>query len=547
MRWVALALLLAASQPGRAGELEPLSAVVHVHSDLTTGDFPLADLVKDAERQGIGALLLAENYLLRIEYGLPPFRALTRVVHEEPSVLAGGVERYLDRVAEVRRQHPRVLILPGIELLPHYLWTGSPLSLGLTLHDTQNNLLVFGLEDPGALRALPVTSNRRSTSYTWQSALDAVPVLLVVPGVALLLRKRPRPRRIGRAVVLISRRPWFAGGLLVVLGLVAAVRAWPFAVDRYPPWERFGLEPHQALIDHVDRLGGVTMWSFPEAADDGQRQMGLVRVAWETQPYVDDLLKTFRYAAFGALYEQPTRVSEPGGIWDRLLAQYAAGERSRPAWALGESGFHGFTAGKRLGPVQTVFLVDERSERGVLEALRRGRLYALMRTPELGLQLGDFSVTAAGTVARSGDRLRVPPGTPLEVQVAVEASDGSAQAIRVTLVRNGAPVEAWAGQTPFRALYRDTTGDQPLVFRLDVHSRSPHRLLTSPIFVVGPGGERGGVGGAMSGPPTWAPVGATEYRGAPRLRRGAPSAGGLGAFEAPKRIERAMSGPPTFQ
>jgi hypothetical protein len=486
MRWVALAVLLVASQPGHSSGLEPLPAVVHVHSDLSTGDFPLADLARDAERQGIGALLLAENYLLRIEYGLPPFRALTRVVREEPSVLAGGVARYLDRVAEVRRQHPRVLILPGIEALPHYAWTGSPLGLGLTLHDTQKNLLVFGLEDPDALRTLPVTSNRYSTWYSWQSALDALPALLVVPGAALLLRKRPQPRRIGRAVVLIRRRSWFAGGLLVALGLVAAARGWPFTVDRYPPWESFGLEPHQALIDHVHRLGGVTMWSFPEATDEGQRQMGLVRVTWQTQAYVDDLLKTFRYTAFGALYEQPTRVSEPGGIWDRLLAQHAAGERSRPAWALGESGFHGFTAGKRLGTVQTIFLVDERSDKGVVEALRRGRLYALLRTPQMGLRLGDFVVTAAGTTARSGDRLGVPPGTPLEVQVAVEASDGSAQPIRVTLVRNGAPVEAWAGQTPFRALYRDTTAETPLVFRVDVHGRSPHRLLTSPIF-VGPG------------------------------------------------------------
>ena len=484
MRSLVLALLLLlASRPGWASDLQRLPAVVHVHSDLTTGDFPLADLVKDAERQSIGALLLAENYLLRIEYGLPPFRALTRVAYEERSVLAAGVERYLARVADVRRQHPRVLIVPGVELLPHYVWTGSPFSLGLRLHNTQKNLLVFGIEDPRTLGDLPVTSNRRPAWYTWQSAFDAMPVLLVVPGVALLLRKRSRPRRVGRAVVLIRRRRWVAGGVLMAIGLVAAARAWPFSVDRYPPWENFGLEPHQALIDHVDRVGGVTMWSFPEAPDAGQRQVGPVRVSWETEPYLDDLLKTFRFSAFGALYEQATRVSEPGGTWDRMLAQYAAGERSRPAWAVGESGFHGFTAGKRLGPVQTVFLVSERSDKGVLDAFRAGRLYALMRTAETGLVLAEFSVTAGGAVGQSGDRLRAPSGTPLEVQVAVEASDGSAQPIRVSLVRNGVAMEAWAGQTPFRAVHREPLGEGPVIFRVDVHGRSPHRLLTNPIFV----------------------------------------------------------------
>jgi hypothetical protein len=107
-----------------------------------------------------------------------------------------------------------------------------------------------------------------------------------------------------------------------------------------------------------------------------------------------------------------------------------------------------------------------------------------MRTSEVGLALGEFTVTAAGAVAGSGERLRLAPGTPLEVRVAIEASDGSAQPIRVSLVRNGQAVEAWAGQTPFRALYRDTAGDRPLVFRVDVHGGSPHHLLTSPIFVT---------------------------------------------------------------
>ncbi len=477
-------ILLFVLGPAEAADLRPLPAVVHVHSDLTTGDFPLEDLAREAERQGIGALLLAENYLLRLEYGLPPFRAATRVVREEPNVVRAGVERYIARVAAVRQRHPGLVIVPGVEVIPHYYWTGSPVDLAMTLHNVQKNLLVFGVADLAALRELPVTSNRHEPRYTAQSALDAMPALLVVPGLLLLLRKRTRRRRIGQAVVILRRRAWFGGTVLLALGLVAAVRAWPFTVDDYPPWSDFGLEPHQHLIDYVERLGGATVWSFPEARDAGEERIGPVRVNWQTEPYVDDLLKTFRYTGFGALYEQPTRVSEPGGPWDRLLAQYAAGERSRPAWALAESGFHGLRAGKRLGPVQTVFLVAERSEAAVLDALRRGRLYALMRTSQVGLALGEFTVSAAGAVAASGERLRLAPGTPLEVRVAIDASDGSAQPIRVSLVRNGETVEAWAGQTPFRAVHRDTAGDRPLVFRVDVHGGSPHHLLTSPIFVT---------------------------------------------------------------
>jgi len=471
---------------GAAGAVERLPAVVHVHSDLSTGDFPLEDLARTAESRGIAAVLLAENFLLRLEYGLPPFRALTRVTWEEPSVLAGGLDRYLARVADVRRAHPRLLLIPGVEVLPHYRWTVAPLALEMTVHDTQKNLLVFGIADPRRLASLPATGNRAAGEYGLQSLLDAAPGVLLPVGAGLLLTKRPRRRRLGRAFVVIRQRPWGAGLVLAGLGALALARAWPFTEDRYPAWRDFGLAPHQDLIDHVERLGGTAVWSFPEAPDAGERRVGPVRVAWRTEPHADDLLRTFRYTAFGGVYEQRTRAIEPGGVWDRLLVQYADGERTRPAWALGESGFHGVTAGKRLGTVQTVFLVAERTEAAVLDALRRGRLYALHRVPEVGLSLGEFAVAAAGRAASAGETLRVAPGAALEVRVAIDASDAGALPVRVTLVRNGAVAEAWAGQTPFRATYRETFDGRPLVLRVDARGRPPHHLVTSPVFVSAP-------------------------------------------------------------
>src|SRR5207253_1498519 len=147
--WLVAGLSLVSGETflGVAEGLERLPAVLHLHSDLSTGDFSLEQLAAMAEKQGIGALLLTENYLLRIEYGLPPFRALTRVVREERSVLDGGIDRYLARVAQLRATNPRVLIVPGVEVLPHYYWSGSPLALDTTVYNTQKNLLIFGVQD----------------------------------------------------------------------------------------------------------------------------------------------------------------------------------------------------------------------------------------------------------------------------------------------------------------------------------------------------------------------------------------------------------------
>jgi hypothetical protein len=478
----AAAGLLAAAGPARA--VERLPAVVHVHSDLSTGDFSLEEVARSAETQGIGAVLLVENYLLRFEYGLPPFRALTRVAREERSVVSVGLRRYLERVDEARRRHPRLVLVPGVEVVPHYFWTGSPASLALTLHNTQKNVLVFGLGDEAAWAGLPATSNPGGRVYGGQSLIDAAPVLLLAPGLALLRRKRPERRRLGRTVVVVRRRRWVAGGALAGIGLLALVRGWPFTVDRYPPWRDFGLEPHQALIDHVERQGGVAVWSFPEAPDEGEQHVGPVKVSWRTEPYVDDLLRTFRYTAFGGIYEQPTRVIQPGAGWDRMLREYAAGERSRPAWAIGESGFHGLTGGKRLDPVQTVFLVDAPSEAAVLEALRRGRFYALYRTPQVGLALTEFSLSDGFGVAAMGEGRRVREGFPLEIAVAVEATDGASHPLRVTLVKNGAAAAGWTGRTPFRTVYRETFDGTPAVFRVDARGPAPHQALSNPIFVT---------------------------------------------------------------
>jgi hypothetical protein len=474
--WLAVASLAVA---GVAEGLERLPAVLHLHSDLSTGDYSLEELAAMAEKEGIGALLLTENYLLRIEYGLPPFRALTRAVRDERSVLDLGIERYLARVAEVNRTHPRVLIVPGVEVLPHYHWTGSPLALDMAVHDTQKNMLVFGLSGP-ALQALPVSGNRIG-GFGWSSVLDALPAVLAVPGVYLLALKRRGLRRIGRVVVVVRRRRWLAGAVLCGIAVLALVRGWPFAADPYPPYRDLGLAPHQDLIDYVDRLGGVTVWSFPEARDAGERWMGPVKVSWYTRPYPDDLMRTARYTAFGAVYEDTTRIDRPGESWDRLLGQFAAGDRSRPAWAVAESGFHGFSAGKTLGKVRTVLLVEDRTERAVIDALKRGRLYAVEQEAGAELALAEFSVRAGGAVGVSGDVVRTSEST-VDVTVAVEArAPAAARDVRVTLVRNGAVVRAWTGPPPFRGVHRDTFDGSPTFYRLDV--RGPGRLLSNPIFV----------------------------------------------------------------
>jgi hypothetical protein len=116
-------------------------------------------------------------------------------------------------------------------------------------------------------------------------------------------------------MVVERRRRWLAGTTLVLLGVLALVRAFSFTED---PWSPYGPDPeltaYQALIDQVESRGGVTVWSFPEARDFPESHWGFLPVRTRTDPYPDDLVRTFRYTAFGAVYEQPTQFVTPGGM-----------------------------------------------------------------------------------------------------------------------------------------------------------------------------------------------------------------------------------------
>jgi hypothetical protein len=483
-RVLALLVVLALPAAARAETLRHLPAVLHVHSTFSTGDLPMDRLVMEARARGLEAVLLTENYLLRVEYGLWPFRAATRVVYEEPSVLSRGVGAYLAQVSDVRRRFPEMLILPGVEVIPHYYWTGNPLTGDLTNHDLQKNLLVFGISDRADLERLPSTGNPYLARRTVGSLLEALPGLLVLPGLWLILVKGRRRLRVGMFTVVERRRRWLPGTPLVVLGVLALLRAFPFTEDPWSPYRPDSeLAAYQALIDQVEARGGASVWSFPEARDASESSFLGLRVRVRTDPYPDDLVRTFRYTAFGGVYEDTTRFTTPGGTWDYLLGKYLAGERTRPPWAVGESGFHGYLTGKRVENVQTVFLVPEKSEAALLASFRAGRMYALSRTPAYALALQSFSVRQGDAEARSGETLQAGAAAPLEVRVGVDASDGGEYPLRAFLVKNGQVVQLWTGKTPLRVVHREPAGAVPTYYRLEVRGPAPHQILTNPIFV----------------------------------------------------------------
>ncbi|MBI3003323.1 MAG: hypothetical protein HYY54_06875 [candidate division NC10 bacterium] len=449
----ALLCLALAGPAGAAEEAVPLAAVLHVHSTWSTGSTALDELAAAAERAGVGALILTENYLARVEYGLFPFRQVLRWTEGVPSLTRETLPDYLAAVREAQGRHPGVLLVPGLEVVPHYHWSGLPWNGTLTLHNTQKNLLVVGL-DLATMRALPVAGSAQGVPIRWGVSAAAVigAVLCAGAGAYLVGNQKRRRIRLQWVSVVEARPRRLPGVVLILLGLLLLLNNFPARALPFDRYRDAGLAPHQGLIRYVAEGGGLSFWSFPEARDLHVLSRGPFRVTARTDPYPEDLLATDGYTGFGGVYEDTTTFTDPGGRWDRRLQEFALGRRRTPGWAVGESGFHfEGQAGKSLGGVLTLLWVRERSVAGVIEALRAGRAVGVQGTGAYRLGLERFEVSAGGRVAGIGEVLASPAGAAVEVRSAVAASDGKPHRVEV--------------------------------FRVQARGESPHQLLSNPIFV----------------------------------------------------------------
>jgi len=498
---LALGCLLWAADSAAAGtsERQQLALAVHVHSTVSSGDLSLDQLVDRAKLDGLDGLILTENYELHIEYGLWPLRGLLRYGVDYPSVRRFGTAAYLRDVRALQEREPQFLLIPGVEVMPIYFWTGSLRQGDLTLRDTQKNLLLVGLDTPARLSAVLERGRAPWPPMTFWP--------LVLAGPAVWLWRSERVVEVRTRFFQLSRRRYrrpeamlvaAAGLLLLSNNLVLAHRS----VDPYGPDP--GDAPAQRLIDAARAEGGLSFWSLPEAIDDHRYLMadlaqqggalGLVgralswydgAVAVRTNPYPQSLAKTTGYAGFGAIYQNQVTATRPGGLWDDLLLAYLDGRRAEPVWGIGELAYHQEgPARKRFSDVQTVVLAGSRSVESVMSALRDGAFYARRRQPAWGLVLEEFSLRGPETEAMSGQTAAVRPGGPVTVRVAVSASDGRTEPVMVTVIRSGRVWQQFTAVTPFARQWADQAPPSGgrAYYRVEAGKGDQH-LLSNPLFV----------------------------------------------------------------
>jgi hypothetical protein len=468
--WAAAAAMLCAV-PAAASEPLQLAAVLHVHSTFSSGRYTPAELVAMARERKIDVLVLTDHDRLEMQYGLPPFRNLFKWTEERNSVASRGVEAYLGEIARLNAGRPQVLVIPGVQSSPFYYWSGSPLDGTLTAHDYHKELLLLGMRRAEDYRGLPLLHSGWSTRHL-ASKLPQTAALAALGGIGLCLF-------------------FFRGGrwkwvwlLVGAAGVLGAADRHPFAASRYDAYHGDqGIGPYQEVIDHARRCGGLVFWAHPESnhAVNGV-DLGPIRLV--TDRHAEDLAEASGYTGFAALYADTATITEPGALWDRMLERFCRGVRPEPVWGMAEVDFHEEGDGVELDSFQTIVIAAAKTEAAVLDALSRGRFYAVQKGGGHRLVLERFEAGGAesGRKADSGQEVSVR-GAP-KVSVRVSASDGSARRVTLSLVRGGVAMPPVEGVTPAAFEYMDEASWEGRSFyRLEVNGEDGSRLLSNPVFV----------------------------------------------------------------
>lgn len=467
-----------------------LTVAFHVHSDVSTGSLSLDQIAERAQRMGIDAVVFSENMALRYEYGLFPFHGIIRRTVTLPSVVEYGIERYVAAIAAAQSRHPGVLLVPGVEVAPHYYWTGSLPGRNLTMYNAQKNLLVIGLTRPEDYKALPVPGNEGYARYGWDTLGQLWPVLLFVPAIRLWRHKVYRKVKVGVTTVRVVKHFHVPAGLMAASGVMLLLLAWPFESPLFSLYDdQLRERPYQALIDTAVQRGGAVVWSMPEAVDFNVHPYGpLGSVTVKTDPYPLSLLQTTGYTGFGGVYQDTRTITEPGALWDQLLLQYLGGLRTVMPSVFGEIAFHRVDQARiELDQVLNIVTVKERTVAGLVDAIKEGRLlYALSKGGRpFGLRLDIFQVEMSdgARAAAAGQPLARSGAEPLAVRIAVTATDRGTHPVQVTIIRSGTVLEHMTGTTPFHQRVVDSSvpAGAAAYYRVDV--RGDGEILSNPIFV----------------------------------------------------------------
>ncbi len=456
-------------------EYQLVPSVIHLDSTISGGKLPPEEVAKIAHDAGVEIAIFTDHDTMRWEYGIPPLRKFIRKVVEKNSIHTYGEARYIKTIHELNQKYPDMLIMHGAEAIPFYWWKGSYFTNDLAMMDGHKHILVIGLNDAEDYENLPSIGKGYPGSITAETFMGFWPVCFFIFSWFLYSISKESivtlPLKISSAICLIT-------------GIVFTANNFPFTSPQYDQYHGDrGVAPYQTVIDYVNSRGGVTFWAHPEIENIDKEVNG---VKLMTEPYHEDLLKAQDYTGFAAFAEGIKFMIPPGGVWDQILTQYCKEKRSQPVWAIGEVDF-GDESTFSIKDSQTIFLLKEKNEKAVVEALKAGRMYALHlyseKAPTMVLNTFTIEDTTQSMKAHIGEELKLDKNPQLNIRVSVKEEIAKDTKYKLDIIRNGEVIHRFVSQGDTEMTYIDNymKPGEKVYYRLDIDG--PSRILSNPIFV----------------------------------------------------------------
>ncbi|MBC8283004.1 MAG: hypothetical protein H8E32_04265 [Nitrospinae bacterium] len=446
-----------------------LDGIADVKTNFSDGCASIKDIGNQSERQGIDAVIFGDYARNSIEFGAKPFERIFKDTTERPSVLERGASGFISEINDNDRQIKETLLIPGVETVPFYYWTGSNFDKNLTAHNWDKHLLIVGMPTAPQYEQLPLPNSNFSSNYT-EPLLNQFILLgfLFMMCVGAVYK--------GYARVLTVP--------LMILFLLLSINNHPF---RSSPFDAYngdqGMKPYQNLIDYANSKGAMVFWNHMENSS-GIRQYGTTNL--ETLPYPDDLLKTKNYTGFQVVGDNPIQLAEAGQQWDQVLMEYIDGKREQPAWGYGGNDYLCEDQdGDRLGSVRTIFLVREKNRDTLLDAMRKGRMYSVRQADDNRLSLDEFIVEdqKTGQQATLGQELTSTDFPAVKIKL--RSIKGGNKTAQIQIIRNGVLAKQETVSLPYELTWRDIGNPQEgrAYYRVKASVNSMDHLVSNPIFV----------------------------------------------------------------
>ena len=386
---------------------EWLRGIFRVNTDVSAGDESLSTVCEKGEEADLDFIVVSDQFVVRAEYGLWPLNRTISYAVKRDSVVEFGVERYLSLIETEDESRENLVLIPGVDVAPHYYWRGFPFTKEFGTRRFSEQLTIFGSSKARFYHNLPVIHNEIS-EFSLYSILKMLPLLITAWGIFLLFHLRGNEYRDSSGKLLSSefkRSRLILALLLILLGLVWTFENRPFTRDlEFDQYADFGNIPYQKLIDYVNVKGeknsGV-IWSAPEATMRSEA-LGAVLVS---KPYLSDVQTTYGHNGMAGLYGDAITALRAGGEWDAMLMEYCAGKRRVRPIIVGELDYHGRK--RRIDMYQTVVRGAKKSRASIFNAIIEGRSYAYAKPANCGIELIDAYLSDGPGISKLGDTLKL--------------------------------------------------------------------------------------------------------------------------------------------